>query len=252
MKNISRFTFHVSHKPKIIGVIPARYSSTRLPGKPLIEIHGKPMIQHVWERSMRSKYIDRLIVATDDKRIFNAVKKFCGEVVMTSRNHKSGTDRIGEAVRNIRCDIVVNIQGDEPFIDPKNIDRAIEPLLKDKRLNVSTLCFKISDSNEIYDYDIVKVVFDKYYNCLYFSRCPIPYNRDKKSQPDHYKHIGLYVYRKKFLMEFIKMKQTKMEKAEKLEQLRILENGEKIRVVVTNKDSISIDTEEDLIRIRRL
>lgn len=233
-------------KSIIVGVIPARYGSTRLPGKPLIEIHGKPMIQHVWERSLGSKYIDRLIVATDDKRIFNTVKKFGGEAVMTLRNHKSGTDRIGEAVKNIACDIVVNIQGDEPFIDPKNIDRAIEPLLKEKRLNVSTLCFKISDKKEIYDNNIVKVVFDKDYNCLYFSRCPIPYIRDEKSDAEYYKHIGLYVYREKFLMELIKMKQTKMEKAEKLEQLRILENGENIRVVVTKKDSISIDTKGDL------
>jgi 3-deoxy-manno-octulosonate cytidylyltransferase (CMP-KDO synthetase) len=236
-------------KSMIVGFIPARYGSTRFPGKPLIEIHGKPMIQHVWERSLRSKYIDRLIVATDDKRIFNAVKKFGGEVVMTSRNHKSGTDRIGEAVKNIACDIVVNIQGDEPFIDPKNIDRAIEPLLEDKKLNVSTLCFKISDRAEIYDYNVVNVVFDKDYNCLYFSRYPIPYNRDKKLDTDYYKHIGLYVYRKKFLMELIKMKQTKMEKAERLEQLRILENGEKIRAVLTNKDSVSIDTEEDLEKL---
>jgi 3-deoxy-manno-octulosonate cytidylyltransferase (CMP-KDO synthetase) len=236
-------------KSMIVGVIPARYSSTRLPGKPLIEIHGKPMIQHVWERSLRSKYIESVIVATDDNRIFNAVKKFGGEAVMTSRNHKSGTDRIGEAVRNIECDIVVNIQGDEPFIDPKNIDRAIELLLEDKKLNVSTLCFKINYRTEIYDYNVVKVVFDKDYNCLFFSRYPIPYNRNKKSQPDHYKHIGLYVYRKKFLMELINMKQTKLEKAEKLEQLRILENGEKIRAVITKKDSVSIDIEQDLEKL---
>ncbi len=235
----------------IIGVIPARYGSTRLRAKALADIHGKPMIQHVYERCLKAKLLNEVLVATDDKRIFDAVINFGGNVVMTSKLHKSGTDRIGEAVKNIKCDIVVNIQGDEPMIDPKNIDKAIEPLLKNKLVNVSTLCFKITDAKDIINPNVVKVVFDKYNTALYFSRSAVPFNRDN-NKIDYYKHIGLYVYKKDYLMQLIKIKPTLLELAEKLEQLRILETSEKIKVVETMIDSHSVDTSADLKKIIQL
>jgi 3-deoxy-manno-octulosonate cytidylyltransferase (CMP-KDO synthetase) len=237
---------------KIIGVIPARYDSTRFPGKPLAVISGKPMIQHVWENSSKSKLINELYVATDDKRIYDAVNGFWGNAVMTSKKHKSGSDRIGEVVKTKNCDIVVNIQGDEPFINPVNIDKAIMPLIKDKNINVSTLCTRIKRKEEIDNPNIVKAVLDKSGFALYFSRYAIPYNRDNAKNITYYKHMGLYVYRKKYLLEFIKIKPSKLEEIEKLEQLRILENGEKIKVVITNIDSFTVDTKEDLGKIRRL
>lgn len=238
------------NKNIIIGVIPARYKSTRLPGKPLIEINGKPMIQRVYEQCLKSKLLNRVFVATDDKRIFNAVKSFGGDVVMTSAKHKSGTDRIGEAISKITCKIVVNIQGDEPYIDPKNIDNAIQPLLEDKSVNVSTLCYEIKSKTDIQNPNIVKAVFDKNGYALYFSRNAVPYNRDKSGKTAYYKHIGLYVYRKEYLLKLVKLKATRIENSEKLEQLRILENGDKIKVIVTKIDSHSIDTKEDLYRLK--
>lgn len=242
----------VGGEGKIIGVIPARYASTRFPGKPLADIRGKAMIQHVYENARKSNKLSRLVVATDDKRIYNAVLKFWGEVVMTSSKHKSGTDRVGEVIRLkdfSDADIVVNIQGDEPFIDYRNIDKAIEPLIKDKRINVSTLCCKIHDIKELDDPNVVKVVFDKDKFAVNFSR-KIPVN-SSKHKVVYYKHIGLYVYRKDYLLKFIKLKPTKRELSEKLEQIRILENGEKIKVVVTKINSHSVDTKEDLKQIKK-
>jgi 3-deoxy-manno-octulosonate cytidylyltransferase (CMP-KDO synthetase) len=235
---------------KIIGVIPARYDSTRFPGKPLALINGKPMIQHVWENSSKSKLINELYVATDDKRIFDAVNAFWGNAVMTSKKHKSGSDRIGEVVKNKNCDIVVNIQGDEPFINPTNIDKAITPLIKDKNINVTTLCTKIKNKDEINNPNVVKVVTDKKGFALYFSRHTIPYNRDDMKGISYYRHIGLYVYRKDYLMKFVKMKPSKLELTEKLEQLRILENGGRIKVVITNIDSVTVDTSSDLKKLK--
>ncbi len=235
----------------VIGIIPARYGSTRLPAKALAMISGKPMIQHVYERCMKSGLLSEILVATDDKRIFDAVLSFGGNAVMTSKVHKSGTDRIGEAVKKIKCDIVVNIQGDEPMIDPGNIDKAIEPLLTDKSINVSTICVKIKDKKEISNPNVVKVIKDKNNNALYFSRSVIPFNRDS-GRVEYFKHIGLYVYRSSYLAQLVNMKQTKLESAEKLEQLRILENGESIRVVEVKKDSHSVDTPGDLNKIRKI
>ncbi|MCY7362133.1 MAG: 3-deoxy-manno-octulosonate cytidylyltransferase [Ignavibacteria bacterium] len=244
---------------KIAGIIPARYASTRLPGKPLTLINGKPMIQRVYEQSLKSKYLEKVIVATDDRRIFDCVKSFGGNVVMTSVKHQSGTDRIYEAVKNLKCDIVVNIQGDEPFINPKNIDKAILPLLIDKEINVSTLAIKIKSTADLLDVNKVKVIVDNNNYAIYFSRNCLPY--DMKNNPadnrfigmnKYYKHIGLYVYRKSYLIKFSKMEKSYLEKMEKLEQLRILENGDKIKVVITNIDSVSIDTKEDLELINKL
>ncbi len=236
----------------IIGIIPARYGSTRFPGKPLADINGKTMIQHVYQSAAKSKLLNRIIVATDDKRIYNAVANFWGEVMMTSGKHKSGTDRIGEVAKLKElnnADIIVNIQGDEPFIDYRNIDKAIEPLIKNSKINVSTLCCKISDIKDVNDPNIVKVVFDKDKFAISFSRKIEPFNKSK-NKANYYKHIGLYVYRKNYLLKFIKLKPTKNELKEKLEQLRILENGEKIKVVVTKIDSHSVDTKDDLKKLK--
>jgi 3-deoxy-manno-octulosonate cytidylyltransferase (CMP-KDO synthetase) len=202
------------------------------------------MIQQVYEHSKKSKFLKDVIVATDDKRIFDCVLNFGGNVIMTSKKHKSGTDRIGEVIKKINADIVVNIQGDEPFIDYKNIDKAIKPFISDSTVNVSTLAVRIKNKKEIDDPNKVKVVFDENNFALYFSRSAIPFNRDN-ANTEYYKHIGLYVYRTGYLKKYKNLKQTKLEKSEKLEQLRILENGEKIKVVITNKDSFSIDTKDD-------
>lgn len=202
------------------------------------------MIQHVYENTSKSKYLDKVIVATDDKRIYDCVREFGGDVMMTSKKHKSGTDRICEVIKEIRADIIVNIQGDEPFIDYKNIDKAVDALIQDKEVSISTLAMEIKDKDEVKDPNKVKVVFDNNGYALYFSRSIIPYNRDN-AKVNYYKHIGLYVYKVEFLKKYEKMLQTKLEKAEKLEQLRILENGERIKVVLTKKDSHSIDTKED-------
>lgn len=228
---------------KIIGVIPARYASSRFPGKPLAVINGKSMIRWVYEQAFHSEYLNDIIVATDDRRILNEVLGFGGNAVLTSKKHKSGTDRIVEAIKGVKCDIVVNIQGDEPFIEPEVIDSAIKPLLKDRNLNVSTLVFPFTDNVE--DENKVKVVFDNNNYAIYFSRSVIPNNSRNKSNIIYYKHLGLYVYRKEFLMKFSKTNQSDIEKAEKLEQLRILSLGEKIKVVITEFDSISIDTPKD-------
>jgi 3-deoxy-manno-octulosonate cytidylyltransferase (CMP-KDO synthetase) len=234
---------------KILAVIPARYDSTRFPGKPLAGINGKPMIQHVYERVMEAKLVDKVLVATDTERIFEAVKNFGGKAVMTSKEHESGTDRICEAIKKIKCDIVVNVQGDEPGINPKDIDKAVKPLLKDKKLNISTLAIRIDKGIDLNDENKVKVVFDKNNFALYFSRNCIPFDRDHINNVkiyDFYKHIGLYAYRRKFLMELKNLKPSKLEKLEKLEQLRFLHNGEKIKVVITDRETISIDTPSDL------
>jgi 3-deoxy-manno-octulosonate cytidylyltransferase (CMP-KDO synthetase) len=233
----------------ITGIIPARYASTRFPGKPLTLINGKTMIQRVYEQAAKSKLLNRVIVATDSVEIFDCVRSFKGNVIMTSKSHNTGTDRICEAAKKINSDIIVNIQGDEPYINPRDIDNAIKPLLKDRKLNVSTLAVELKD--DFYNKNKVKVVFDKDNNALLFSRSLIPNNFKSIAKIKYYKHLGLYVYRKDFLLKFNKTKQTSIELAESLEQLRILWMGEKIRVVLTKEDSISVDTKSDLRRISK-
>ena len=232
-------------KPKIVVIIPARYNSTRFEGKPLAEINGKPMIYHVYQRSKMAKCVDDVIVATDDERIKNVVEEFNGKVVMTSNEHKSGTDRIAEVARNIDADIIVNVQGDEPLIEPKAIEQAIMPLIDDENVMMCTLMTKITNEAEYGDPNIVKVVTDNKGFALYFSRSLIPYPREKE-RLKIYKHIGIYVYRKDFLLEFANLQPTQLEQIECLEQLRVLENGFKIKVIETNYDSISVDTPRDL------
>lgn len=239
----------------ITAIIPARYASIRLPGKPLLEIAAKPMIQHVYERAREAELVNRVIVATDDMRIFDAVKGFGGEVVMTSDTHKSGTDRLAEVAAALESDIIVNVQGDEPLIDPAMIDEAIRPLMEDSSIVMGSLKAEIRDEAELNNPNLVKVVVDRNDFALYFSRYPIPYFRDASPLSlltGHFKHIGLYVYRRGFLLEYAGMPQTPLEEAEKLEQLRALENGYRIKVPTTRLQSIGVDTEEDLERVRRI
>jgi len=252
----------------VIAIIPARYGSTRLDGKPLLDIAGKPMVQWVYERAKKAKLIRDVLVATDDKRVMSAVERFGGKAVMTSSSHRSGTDRIAEAAGSLNADVIVNVQGDEPLIEPEMIDEAIKPLLAESSLLISTLKTRIANEEELKDPNVVKVVTDREGFAIYFSRLPIPYVREQMQearskmqessafslQPSasHYKHIGLYVYRKDFLLKFAKMKPTPLEDAEKLEQLRVLENGYKIKVVETKYNSVGVDTQEDLEKVRKI
>ncbi len=243
----------------IIAIIPARYGSTRFPGKSLALIRDKPMIQWVYERTKRSRLVTRVIVATDDERIRRSVVGFGGEAVMTALDHPTGTDRIAEVARAVNCDIVVNVQGDEPLIHPDMIDQAVAPLAEDASIPMGTVCKKIDDPDEAFDPNVVKVVFDKDGFALYFSRAPIPWDRDrwagKRSLNDlalagpMYKHIGLYVYRRDVLLAYAKMPQTPLEAVEKLEQLRALESGLRIRTVVTEHESFGVDIPGDLGKI---
>ncbi|MFH0701974.1 MAG: 3-deoxy-manno-octulosonate cytidylyltransferase [bacterium] len=231
---------------EIAIIIPARLGSTRLPGKPLIKINGKPLIQWVYEKAIQSELVTNVIVATDDNDIFNTVKEFGGKVEMTSPLHKSGSDRIAEVIKNNpNIKIAVNVQGDEPLIDPKSIDKAISSLIKDENADVATLARIIDNKEEIFNPNIVKVVFDNSNYALYFSRAPIPYHKNL-NQTEYFAHIGLYVYRRDSLLKMTELEQTSLEKTESLEQLRLLENGMKIKVFIVDYKPIGIDTKEDL------
>ncbi len=237
----------------VVGIIPARYSSTRFPGKPLCDIAGKPMIYHTYFSAKKSNLVDRLIVATDDYRIVEKCVQFGMEYVLTPDNIQTGSDRIAFVAKEIvGAKIIVNIQGDEPFIPSQMIDEAIEPLIYDSKIEVSTLIKKITDVEDIKSASVVKVVFDQHNFALYFSRSPIPFVRDSTSFNEslklncYYKHIGLYVFRTDALFKFTRLPQTDLERFEKLEQLRMLEHGMKIKVVETELDSLSIDTPDDL------
>ncbi|MBE9531853.1 MAG: 3-deoxy-manno-octulosonate cytidylyltransferase [Proteobacteria bacterium] len=235
--------------------IPARFASKRLPGKPLADIGGRPMIQWVYERASKAALADKVTVATDDERIYEVVKGFGGSVVMTGE-HSSGTGRVAEAVliTKSKADIIVNVQGDEPLIEPATIDAAIRPMLDDSTLQVATLKTPLTDADELNDPNAVKVVTDKEGFALYFSRSRIPYSNtdDNFKAAAPFKHIGLYVYRAGFLKTFSALDSTPLELSEGLEQLRVLENGYRIKVIETATNPISIDTEEDLLRVRRL
>ncbi len=242
----------------IVGIIPARFASTRLMGKPLADIGGKPMIQHTYNSAKKSKLLDKVIIAVDDEKVLQVVKSFGAEAYMTPKDCASGSDRIAFVVDKIpEAEIVVNIQGDEPFIKGKMIDQAIEPLWIDKKVSLSTLARKITNVEEMKSPAVVKVVFDYHNYAMYFSRSPIPFVRDartnleKVQSADIYKHIGLYVYRRETLLKFTTLKPTDLEQIEKLEQLRFLENGFKMKIVVTEYDSLSVDTPRDLELARR-
>lgn len=248
---------------KISAVIPARYGSTRFVGKPLADILGKPMIQYVYEGVCQSKLIDEVIVATDDQRIMEAVKSFGGKAVMTSPTHFTGTDRVAEVAKKLKSEIIVNVQGDEPLIKGEFIDKAIRPLLTDDTLQLSTLMTRIEEVRDWLNPHIVKVVADQKNFALYFSRSPIPFPRDlqigrlesnpfgtNRPLPKRvFKHIGVYVFRRKFLLQFSKMKPTPLEKLEKLEQLRALENGHSIKVTPVDYEPLCVDTPEDIQKV---
>lgn len=251
---------------KVIAVIPARWASTRFPGKPLAKILDKPMIQWVVERVQLAKLVTGVVVATDDQRIFSAVEKFGGRAVMTSSAHFSGSDRVAEAVAGMSCDIVVNVQGDEPLISPEDVDLAVSSLLNDSSVRVSTLKTKILRSEDLFDPNVVKVVTDSRGFALYFSRAPVPFDRDGSSPEASrgserdvnlmpsaaFKHIGVYSYTKPFLLEFSGWEKSSLEEIEKLEQLRILERGIPIKVEETSRDSVGVDCPEDVAKIELL
>lgn len=243
---------------RVVGVIPARYASQRLPSKPLLDLLGKPMVQRVYEQAMKARLLSQVIVATDDERIANVVRGFGGNVIITPPEIKSGSDRVAAvAVRN-DGDIFLNIQGDEPLIAPQMIDQAAEILIDDPTALVGTLAKRIDSPEELLNPGIVKVVVDKNSNALYFSRSIIPFVRDEAetskwlARRTFYKHIGLYVFRKEFLLGLAKMPESGLEQSEKLEQLRILENGFKIKVGFTEFDSIPIDTQADADRVVKM
>jgi 3-deoxy-manno-octulosonate cytidylyltransferase (CMP-KDO synthetase) len=233
---------------KKVIVIPARYASTRLPAKPLIEINGKPIIQWVYEKASASKLKDRIIIATDDERILKVALAFGAEAVMTSPACKSGTDRVYEAMEGQEGDIVINLQGDEPFIRADMVDTLFSAIERDN-LNMATLCCPLKDDNELADPNTVKVVIDKDSFALYFSRSPIPFVRGQRRAP-LYKHIGIYGFERSFLEQFVFLEKSRLEDTESLEQLRVLENGYKIKVLTTQYNGFGIDTEADLERAR--
>ena len=235
---------------KKIIVIPARYASTRLPAKPLLKINGRPLIQWVYEKASESRLADRVIIATDDERIREAALLFGAEAVMTSPACKSGTDRVYEAIEGQEGDIIINLQGDEPFIRADMVDTLFSAIEKDN-LTMATLCSPLKDENEYNDPNTVKVVFDKDSFALYFSRAPIPFIRGQRRAP-LYKHIGIYGFERSFLEQFVVLGKSRLEETESLEQLRVLENGYKIKVLTTQYDGFGIDTEADLERVQSL
>ena len=231
---------------KSICVIPARYSSTRLPGKPLKDICGKPMICRVWERARLAKSVAEVIVATDDERILQAVEKNSGRAMMTRADHKTGTDRLAEVAEKFPdVEVIVNVQGDEPLIESALIDELIGEFVADKNLQMATVATELTDADEMKNPNNVKVVLDKNNDALYFSRSLIPYPRNV-GKAKVFKHIGIYAYRRNFLLAYAKMTPTPLEQSESLEQLRALENGYKIRVIKSSCRFVGVDTEEDL------
>ena len=254
-------------QPHCLIVIPARYASTRFPGKPLIPIAGRPMIQHVYERACQARLADSVVVATDDRRIADVVSGFGGQAEMTASDHPSGTDRVAEVATRRDCDLVVNVQGDEPCIAPQAIDAMIQPLRDDPGVQITTLAHVLTDPAALLTPNVVKVVVDRHNNALYFSRAPIPYYREGWQQtpsavnpaspepsipPGCYRHLGLYAYRRQVLLEFARLAPTPLEQVEQLEQLRALEHGYRLRVVPTTYSSIGVDTPEDVAAAERV
>ncbi len=247
-----------ARQQRVIVVIPSRYASVRLPGKPLADIGGLPMIVRVAEQARRAATVAQVFVATDDDRIRSAVERAGFTAVMTSTSCASGSDRIAEAVRSLPdADIVVNVQGDEPMIPPAMIDQAVRPLLDDPAIDVGTLVTAIHSEEELRAPSVTKVVLDVSQNCLYFSRAAIPHLRDSGAGNwidggTWYRHIGLYVFRREFLFRFTALPQSALERMEKLEQLRILEHGYRIHAEITDQESVAVDTQADLERVRKL
>lgn len=236
-----------------VGIIPARWGSTRFPGKPLHSIAGKPLLQHVWERCQRAKKLDHLIVATDDFRIAEAAFSWGAEIAMTRANHSSGTDRIAEVAAKVKQFAhIVNIQGDEPMVDPKLIDSLVRELQRDRKLEMITAAHPFVDPQEAESPHQVKVVLNRRGEALYFSRAAIPLARDAAEPPQYFRHQGIYGYTRDLLLRFVRWKSSPLERAESLEQLRALENGVRIKVVITGSGSPGVDTPEDARMIERL
>ncbi len=239
---------------RAVGVIPARWASTRFEGKVIAPIHGRPMIQHVWQRCKHSRFLEDIIIACDDERVLKTAQEFGAKAVMTSLSHASGTDRIAEAVRDINAEIIVNIQADEPLIHHNVIDDLVCAIRDDETVSMATVVKVMDTMAEVNNPNIVKAVIDRKGYALYFSRSVIPYNREKKGldQIRYYKHLGIYAYRKDFLMAFSKMPRSRLEETEQLEQLRALEAGVRIKTVVTDKETIGVDTPEDLAKVEAI
>lgn len=229
-------------------VIPTRYESKRFPGKALAKIGKKPLIEHVYRRAKKVRGVERVLVATDDQRIQKSVEEFGGEAVMTSAGHKCGTERVAEAAESLEAEIIVNLQGDEPLIDPGSIEQVIAAMAESPEPPMATLKTRVLDEKDLRNPNVVKVVTDRDGFALYFSRSVIPH-QGKNPDSEAFKHIGVYAYRKSFLHQFAQMEQTKLEKREKLEQLRALENGFKILVVLTEHDSIAVNTQNELEQV---
>jgi 3-deoxy-manno-octulosonate cytidylyltransferase (CMP-KDO synthetase) len=243
----------------VVAIIPARFGSTRLQGKPLLRIGDKPMIQHVYESTLRARGLDRVLIATDDRRIEETVRDFGGEAIMTSKSHRSGTDRLAEVAKKVKSNWVVNVQGDLPFIHPVTITRAVRAMRRNRSVPMGTVCTPIRSEEELHDPNIVKVVTDSNGFAIYFSRAPIPFQRNNisprrvrtaqsKRKIWGYRHIGLYVYRRDFLLEFTRLRPVGLEQIERLEQLRALVYGYRIFVTRVNENSIEVDTPADLIK----
>lgn len=239
---------------KVVAVIPARYAATRLPGKPLVAIAGKPLLQHVWERTRLARSLSQVVIAADDKRILDAAESFGGNALMTRGDHRNGTERVAEIASRGDADIYVNVQGDEPLIEHSAIDAAVQILLDDEAVQVGTLAVPILSPKDVMDPNIVKVALDFDGDALYFSRAPIPWVRDTNSPVPrkHLKHLGIYVFRRAALLEFATFPHGELELVEQLEQLRWLENGFKIRVEEVPFDAVSVDVPEDVARVEKL
>jgi 3-deoxy-manno-octulosonate cytidylyltransferase (CMP-KDO synthetase) len=239
---------------RVVVVIPARYGSSRLPGKPLVSLAGLPMVQHVYARAKLAQKVGRVIVATDDDRIIKAVEAFGGEARMTRADHRTGTERVAEVAAHVEGDIFVNVQGDEPLLDPTSVDKAIGALLEEPAAAIATVATPIRTPADIMDPNVCKVVLDFDDNALYFSRAPVPWVRDttSKIQVRHLKHLGIYVFQRDALLEYPTLPQGELERIEQLEQLRWLENGWKIRVAEVEHDAISVDVPEDVARVEKL
>lgn len=240
--------------PEVVVVIPSRYAAKRLPGKPLVNLAGKPMVQRVYEQAKLAQTVQRVLVATDDQRIVDAVQAFAGEARMTRSDHRTGTERIAEVAAHERGDVFVNVQGDEPLIDPVAIDTAVAALLEDPPAQIATVATPIRYVPDIMDPNVVKTVLDFDSNALYFSRAPIPWVRDtqQKIHVRYWKHLGLYAFQRDALLEYPTLPQGELEKIEQLEQLRWLENGWKIRVAEVEHDAVSVDVPEDVPRVEKL
>lgn len=237
----------------IVGILPARWGSSRFPGKPLHLIAGKPLIQHVWEQCQRCQTLDSIVIATDDERIRDAALSFGAKVAMTSSDHPTGTDRIAEAVTAVpEATHIINIQGDEPMIDPALVDELAQAMIDDPALPMATAANIIDDAAAIADPNVVKVVLDASNHALYFSRSPIPYFRNTVDGLPVYRHKGIYAYRRDFLEAFVSWPPAAIEQAESLEQLRALANGARIKVILTDDDSIGVDTPEQAALVEQL